>query len=316
MRLRHIEVFNAVMLPGSVSGAARLVHVTQPAVSRALAHAEVQLGFQLFQRHRNRLVPTEEALALWPHVEQVFASLEQVQRLSETLKSGRQDGHVRVASILALGHEVMPRAVKLFAQRHPGVAVTLKTMHSAQMLSGLVLREADIGFLYSPAAHPALAMEQVGQTGIVCAAPPGLLPPAALRRGSVALQDLARLPVVGLDSTHPLGMTVAQACRDAGVGLRSTVTVQTYHAALGLARHGAGVALVDGCTALSARAGELDVLPLAPAIPVSIQAARPASGASSVAVRAFARAVQQVLSEAFGPAPVQLAPPARRRRAA
>ena len=57
MRLRHIEVFNAVMLTGSVSAAARLINVTQPAVSRILAHAELQLGFALFHRLKGRLVP-------------------------------------------------------------------------------------------------------------------------------------------------------------------------------------------------------------------------------------------------------------------
>lgn len=64
MRLRHIEVFNAVMLTGSVSAAARLMNVTQPAVSRILAHAELQLGFALFHRLKGRLVPTTEAQTL------------------------------------------------------------------------------------------------------------------------------------------------------------------------------------------------------------------------------------------------------------
>jgi DNA-binding transcriptional LysR family regulator len=311
MRLRHIEVFNAIMLTGSVSGAARLINVTQPAVSRALAHAELQLGFPLFQRHRSRLVPTAEALTLYPHVEQVFASLEEVQRLSATLRSGRQAGEIRVASILTLGHEVLPRATRLFAARYPQVAVTLKTMHSAQMLSALVLREADVGFLYGPVAHPALAQEELAQTGIVAVAAHGVLPAAALRRRGITLQELAPLPVIGLDSTQPLGMTVAQACREAGVGLASTITVQTYHSALSLARHGLGVALVDGCTALSADPARVDVVPLAPAIPVAIQAARPATGPHSVPVRAFTRAVQQVLAEAFG-----ASDPAARRRTA
>jgi DNA-binding transcriptional LysR family regulator len=310
MRLRHIEVFNAVMLTGSVSGAARLINVTQPAVSRTLAHAEVQLGFALFQRHHNRLVPTAEALALYPHVEKVFGSLQEVQRLSATLKAGRGAQEIRVASILALGHEVLPRAVKLFAQRHPGVAVSIKTLHSPQMVSALLLREADVGFLYSPVAHPALALEPVGRTGMVCVAAHGVLGAATLRRGAVTLQELARLPVIGLDSTHALGLTLAQACQEAGVGLTSTITVQTYHAALSLARHGMGVALVDGCTALSADPAQVDVLPLQPAIPVSVEAARPASGAGSVAVRAFTRAVQQVLAQAS--AGSGAAPPAAR----
>lgn len=64
MRLRHIEVFNAVMLTGTVSRAARLISVSQPAVSRILQHAELQLGFALFQRSKGRLVATPEALTL------------------------------------------------------------------------------------------------------------------------------------------------------------------------------------------------------------------------------------------------------------
>ena len=47
MRLRHIEAFNAVMLTGTVRDAAKLINVTQSAVSRVLQHAELQLGFPL-----------------------------------------------------------------------------------------------------------------------------------------------------------------------------------------------------------------------------------------------------------------------------
>jgi DNA-binding transcriptional LysR family regulator len=50
MRLRHIEVFNAIMLSGSVTAAARMVNVSQPAISRTLKLAEMQLGFPLFVR--------------------------------------------------------------------------------------------------------------------------------------------------------------------------------------------------------------------------------------------------------------------------
>lgn len=307
MRLRHIEVFNAIMLTGSLSAAARLLHVTQPAMSRALAHAEVQLGFALFHRQRNRLVPTAEALELWPRVEQVFAALQTVQQLSANLKAGGGAGELRVAAILTLGHEVIPRALALFRARHPEVVVTLRTLHSAQMLPGLLLGEADVGFLYSPAAHPALALETVGQTSVVCVARRGLLPAAAVRRGTISLRELARLPVIGLDVSQPLGMTLSQACRDAGVGLHGTVSVQTYQSALSLARHGQGVALVDGCTALSARGEALDVLAVEPAIPVAVQAARPAARAGSVLTRAFTRAVQQALAEAFGALPAQAA---------
>jgi DNA-binding transcriptional LysR family regulator len=57
MNLRQIEVFRAVMLAGSVTDAARSLHVSQPGISRMLSHIELQLGLRLFERHKGRLRP-------------------------------------------------------------------------------------------------------------------------------------------------------------------------------------------------------------------------------------------------------------------
>ena len=59
MNLRHIEIFHAVYVNGSVSAAARALNVSQPSVSKMLRHAESLLGFNLFQRTNGGLVPTE-----------------------------------------------------------------------------------------------------------------------------------------------------------------------------------------------------------------------------------------------------------------
>lgn len=55
LNLRQIEVFQAIMLAGSVSGAGRMLHVSQPAVSRVLALTESRLGYHLFERARGKL---------------------------------------------------------------------------------------------------------------------------------------------------------------------------------------------------------------------------------------------------------------------
>ena len=52
------------MLAGSVVGAARLLNVTQPGVSRTIGLLELRLGYALFERLGRRLVPTAEAEAL------------------------------------------------------------------------------------------------------------------------------------------------------------------------------------------------------------------------------------------------------------
>lgn len=304
MRLRHIEVFHAVMLTGSVSGAARSMNVTQPAVSRLLQHAELQLGFALFQRDKGRLTATAEAITLYPHIERLFEQLDDVQRLATTLRHGRQHDELRVLTVLALSYEVLPRAIAAFRRQHPAVRITMQALHSPQILSALVLQEADLGLVFSPAAHPALVSETLAQARMACVLPHALMPPRWRTRGAVALSDLVDLPVVGLDAQDPVGRNLGQACREAGVGLDHALTVQTYHAALALAHHGLGVALVDTCTAASADPARVQVLALEPAIPVPVNCLRPAARPGSVAARAFTRQVRGTLEQILSPPPV------------
>lgn len=294
MRLRHIEVIHAIMQSGSVSGAARMLSVTQPGVSRTLAHAEIQLGFALFQRTAGRLLPTPEAQALFPHIERVFSQLGELQRLSASLKAGR--GQLRVLTVPGLGLAAFPRAVQLFRARHPGVVIAHQTLHSQEIVAALALQEADVGYVFSASSHPALVQERLAGQQVVCAAPKGLLGPAIVASARVTLAQLAGLPVIGLDAGDPIGRLIEHALQAEGARLDPVVTVQTYHVALALAQRGVGVALVEGCSAASADPARVDLLALEPAIATTVHALRPLTQAPSVAQRAFTRAMQQALA--------------------
>lgn len=295
MRLRHIEVFNAIMLTGSVSAAARMINVTQPAVSRTLQHAELQLGFPLFQRVGGRLVPTPEARTLHPHIERLFAQLDEVQRLSASLRAGRGQGTLHVLTVLGLSYEVFPRAMQLFREKHPRVVVQHQALHSPQIVSALALREADVGYVFASTGHPALVEERLAERRVMCIAPKGMLPARVLRAGSIQVKQLAGLPLIALDGHDPLGMALDHALHSQKAKLNKVMSVQTYHVALSLAHHGLGVALVEGCTAASADLGKVDVLPIEPAIATTVHALRSAAQPPSVAARAFTRCMQQAL---------------------
>ncbi len=295
MRLRHIEVFNAIMLTGSVTAAARMINVTQPAVSRTLKHAELQLGFALFQRVGGRLHPTVEAKTLYPLIEQLFAKLDEVQRLAASLRQGQAQTTLRVLTTLALSHEVLPRAMRLFHHKHPGVVVHHQALHSPHIVSSLVLQEADLGYVFGGSAHPALQHELLAQRQVVCVAPKGLFTPDELATGTVRLADLCGRPMVTLDARDPLGITLGHVLRDHGLQLSATMTVQTYHAALAMAHHGLGMTLVESCTAASADRTRVDVLPVEPAIPTTVQALRPAACPNSLLARAFTQCFKQAL---------------------
>lgn len=300
MRLRHIEVFNAVMQTGSVSAAARLINVTQPAVSRTLQHAELQLGFALFQRARGRLTPTNEALALFPHIEKLFEQLDEVQRLAVNLRHGQVADRLQVLTVFALSREVLPRAVAGFRQKYPQVQVHVQALHTPQVVSSLLLQEADVGFVISSVGQPVLEHETLAEVDMHCILPKGLLPPRKVRAQGMELADLVDVPVVALDGKDPLGMRINQACREHGVGLSPVVTVQTYHAALSMAEYGLGAAIVDGCTASAADRHKVHVVPLLPRITVGINALHLAQRPSSVLARAMTQEMRKALRELLG----------------
>jgi molybdenum-dependent DNA-binding transcriptional regulator ModE len=86
MRLRHIEVFHAIMQVGTISGAAQVLHISQPAVTKVLQHCELQLGMPLFERVRGKLYPKPEAHRLFAETEKLHRDLQGIRRLAASLK--------------------------------------------------------------------------------------------------------------------------------------------------------------------------------------------------------------------------------------
>src|SRR6478609_1405508 len=114
---RHIEVFRAVMTAGGVTGAAALLHSSQPTISRELARLEQLLGYALFERQRGRLKATARALALFDEVQRSFQGLERV--VTRAGELGRSEGErLSVLSLPALAHALLPAACAAFLQGH------------------------------------------------------------------------------------------------------------------------------------------------------------------------------------------------------
>ncbi|MEK9776141.1 MAG: LysR substrate-binding domain-containing protein [Quisquiliibacterium sp.] len=297
MRLRHIEVFNAVMLTGSVTAAARMINVTQPAVSRTLKHAELRLGFPLFHRVGGRLRPTAEAQALYPRVESLFVQLDEIQRLASGLRSGEGEGQLRVLTVLALSYDVMPRAMVLFRERHPKMLVHHESLHSPDIVKSLVLQQADVGFVFSSVTHPTLEQDFLGKRRVVCVAPKGFFTKRELAAGRISLRQLAGRPAIGLDNRDPLAITLGQILHDNEIAFDLIMTVQTYHAAIAMAHYGLGMALVESFTAAAVNPALADVLPVEPEIKTSIHALRPSAGVKLLAAKDFTLCFQKALEQ-------------------
>ncbi|MEF7614673.1 LysR substrate-binding domain-containing protein [Aquincola sp. MAHUQ-54] len=272
MRLKHIEVFNAIMLTGSASAAARLLHVTQPAVTQALQHAELQLGYALFTRQRNRLVPTREAQALYPEVQRLMSQLESVRRIAAALGGG-ENSELRILIVPSLAVHVLPAALKRFRRRHPNRPVSIQTQHTREIARSIALQEGDVGIVYGSLSHPALHEERVAVGRLVCVTPQGER--GADRRSTVALEDVVRTPIIRIDERDPVGAMLADQWTRLGHTPPPGITVQTHHIAMLLAEQGFGPAIIDSFTAHDSRSRTLHVRTLLPEVPVEVKALLP-----------------------------------------
>ena len=258
-RIRHIEIFHAVMQAGTVKGAADTLHITQPAASRLLQQAEQSIGVALFQRVRGRLVPTVEAQRLFPDVEQLYTQLDAVRRSAANLGAG-SDTVLRLLCVPGLSIEALPRALGAWNRVHPSVRLTFRTLHSRQIADAIVRREAELGFALEPSNHPAAIDQPIGHGRIVCV---GL----DLPDEPVPLQALADHPLIDLDPSDPIGRHLHIAYDAHGVTPAARVTTSSYHAAIEMAAQGLGWAVVDSWSALYARRlPGLKVQPLLPEV--------------------------------------------------
>src|SRR5205085_10668029 len=122
MNLRHIEIFHAVYVNGSVSAAARALNVSQPSVSKMLRHAESLLGFQLFQRTNGGLVPTEDAHSLFAEVREIQDRVHALREAGRNLRRGI-GGSLRISARPSLAPGARPPAVARRLRTPPKVEV-------------------------------------------------------------------------------------------------------------------------------------------------------------------------------------------------
>jgi DNA-binding transcriptional LysR family regulator len=272
MRLKHLEVFNAIMLTGSVSAAARLLHVTQPAITQTLQHAQTQLGFPLFTRQRNRLVPTRQAQALYPEVQRLMSQLESVRRLAGALRD-TEEAEFRVLVVPSLAVRALPDALKRFRRQHPDVAVSIRTLHSNEIAQAIALREADVGIVYGNTRHPAVQQMDIATGQLVCVS--ALKVRGSDKRSTVELAEVLRDQFIRIDERDPLGAMLAEQCARQQLPMQGGITVQTHHIAMVLAEQGFGPAIIDSFTAHASTLPTLHVRTLLPEVPVVVQALLP-----------------------------------------
>jgi DNA-binding transcriptional LysR family regulator len=266
MRLRHIEVFHAIMQAGSISGAAHILHISQPAVTKVLQHAELQLGMPLFDRVRGKLYPTPEAQRLFVEIDKLNRDLVGIRRLAASLRAGETE-QLRVMATPTLGASVLPAAMTLWSKAFPKGRCHLSTHHTREIVSSLLLGEADLALSLQDPRHPNIRAEVLASGDMMALCPLGS--PEALEDGPLPLADI-QTELIAMAEDDPLGNQVMNAFEALDMHPTIRLTVQTYQLARSLVEAGLGLSIVDPFTATSADPTRVRVRPVQPAVPVNL----------------------------------------------
>jgi DNA-binding transcriptional LysR family regulator len=292
LNFRQLEIFRAVMQTGSVTGAARALNLSQPAVTKILQHAESQLRFALFDRVKGRLLPTQEAQALFPDVERVFEDLRDVRRMVKALQEARS-GALTIVTIPTLGQAALPRAIAEFLKTRPDVRLAFEVRPRRDIIQRIATQRADLGFAFLADEHA--NVESIGfyKGQVVCIMQAGH-PLAEKER--ITAEDLRGQPLITYSEEQGLRRVVDTALAGMRSYVDSVIEVGWVANAWALVNEGVGVALVDNFSRLDQVYGGLVTRPFEPAIPIVAQVLHPRSRPVSRLAAQFIQVARSVLT--------------------
>lgn len=146
LRLRELRIFLTVMEQRSFRKAATTLHVTQPAITKAIANLEDVLSVRLFDRTANGVEPTAHGTTFARHARAVFEELRHAAQELALVSSG-VSGRLRIGSVPLPGGYMLPLAVNRLLQRHPAIFVTIEEMREAEILEEVRKRSLDVALV-------------------------------------------------------------------------------------------------------------------------------------------------------------------------
>ena len=266
LNLRQIETFREVMRARTTVGAAKALRVSQPAVSNAIRQMESQIGFDLFERIGNRLVPTPDAEEMFRDSEAIFALYHAFSHRVESRQRSAA-GNLRLVGTPPLANALLPVALRDFLADRPGVHLNVDTRRIDGVIESVATRMADIGFALNPPEREGILRERIATAQMLCAFPPDH--PLETKM-AVSAEDLEPYPLVLFEPASQLNLLLSQSFLTPAHRRHAVAEVRYSSLACLMAEAGLGVTIVDSLTCRPAERYRLVYRPLWPTQPVPV----------------------------------------------
>lgn len=292
MYIRQLEAFKAVMTMGSVSRAAELLCISQPAVSQLINQLELYCGFPLFERKGKRLHHTREAEALLVEVEAMFTGVNRVARVAAALREQKW-GALTIGAFPAIARRVLPKIVADYASERANVVFHLQSMRSRSLIDAVASHQLDFAVSFIPGDRDEIESIPLQTLKAVCILPVGH---ALSEQKIIQAQDLAGEPFVSLGPQDQSRMLIDKIFDDLQVSRKMQIETGQSETACSFVALGAGVSVVDPISAAGCKEGELIVKPFEPDITFNIWLIRQRMPVKSTVVDHFIQFMSERLS--------------------
>ncbi|WP_299897041.1 LysR family transcriptional regulator [uncultured Ruegeria sp.] len=241
MTLRQIEVIRAVMMTGTISGAADMLNVSAPGISRLVKHTEESLGIRLFERKAGLFTPSVEAARVFDQVREVYKGVENLQVAVGSLKKG-EDVRLAFATAPSIAQFIAARVVRQVRSRYDDLFVDMNVLKIEETVDYLLLERGEFVIMSSAVENAAIVNEQIAEGRLVVVLPEGH---ALAKKDAVSVKDIAEEALIGVEPSDPYGALLARPFEVAGVTPRHAMRGRFAQTLVSMVRHGLGVAVID-----------------------------------------------------------------------
>ena len=287
MKFQQLSAFKAVYELGTMTAAAELIHITQPAISRLIASLEQQLGFALFQRIKGRLLPTDQGRAFYVEVAKAFLAMDGLHDSAQDIRS-QHYGSFDLCALPMLSNSFVPGILGQFLAQYDDLKASFSSYRSREVIRRTEIQSCDLGFALVD-TQPAPSTSVIKQSVVganVCIVPAAS---ALAAKPFLVPQDLADIDFIRYESEDSTQRELDQLLRQQGISCHDILTVSFANVAAMLVAEGVGVAMVDPFTALAAKRNglQIQIVPFAPHVRFQFHLLFPALRPVSPVTEAF-----------------------------
>ncbi|WP_225758127.1 MULTISPECIES: LysR family transcriptional regulator [unclassified Leclercia] len=297
VNLRHIEIFHAVMTAGNLTEAARLLHTSQPTVSRELARFEKVIGLTLFERTRGRLHPTVQGLRLFEEVQRSWYGLDRIVSAADSLREFRQ-GELSIVCLPVFSQSFLPALLQPFLARYPDVNLTIVPQESPLLEEWLSAQRHDLGLTETLATPAGTARHELLSLDEVCVLPAGH---RLAEKAVLTPTDFQGENYISLSRTDSYRQLLDTLFAEHQVKRRMVVETHSAASICAMVRAGVGISVVNPLTALDYADSGIAIRRFTVSVPFTVSLIKPLHRPASALVDTFSAHLQQGLDTIIDP---------------